>query len=99
MHLAAPPTRGAGKGRAAPLSAPVRSLSLFFSVDVEGSHLHCSGQNAKTPTLRVRVSALSGRRDSNPRRQPWQTRSKAFLAVTRRYKYLKLLDPALLGRS
>jgi hypothetical protein len=90
VHLATPPTRGAGKrGRAASLSAPSWSLSLVLSVSVEAPYPVFTRQKAKTPSLRDRVSALSGRRDSNPRRQPWQTPSKPFPASTRRYKYLK----------
>src|SRR5690606_7497257 len=37
-HLAAPPTRGAGRGRTAPLSALPWSLSPFLFVDVSGSN-------------------------------------------------------------
>jgi hypothetical protein len=46
-----------------------------------------------------RLSFRSGRRDSNPRRLPWQEGTTAFPVVTRRYKIAKSQQPALPGRS
>src|SRR5688572_19982844 len=65
----------------------------------EGGTPGCESRRRWCSKEQDRLSSRSGRRDSNPRRLPWQEGTTPFPAVTERYKIPKSQPQALPGRS